>query len=66
MQPLAETNLLIEWHNVSRLVFVDFSDRRVLQIDKYVEHEILNHKRLNQPHIIELREVCHSLMRVLA
>lgn len=28
-----------------------------LQISKYVEREILNHKRLNQPHIIELREV---------
>ena len=59
-------NPLVEWQNVSRLVLVDLSDRRVLQIDKYVEHEILNHKRLNQPHIIELREVCHSLMHVLA
>ncbi len=29
----------------------------LLQISKYVEREILNHKRLNQPHIIELREV---------
>ena len=28
-----------------------------MQISKYVEREILNHKRLNQPHIIELREV---------
>ncbi|DBA91767.1 TPA: hypothetical protein ACH3X1_003357 [Trebouxia sp. C0004] len=27
------------------------------KISKYVEREILNHKRLNQPHIIELREV---------
>ena len=29
----------------------------VLQISKYVEREILNHKRLNHPHIVELKEV---------
>lgn len=33
-----------------------------VQISKYVEREIINHKRLCQPHIIELREV-HRLSR---
>ena len=33
------------------------SKSAALQISKYVEREILNHKRLNHPHIVELKEV---------
>ncbi len=34
----------------------------VMQISKYVEREIVNHKQLRHPHIVELKEVraCHS------
>ncbi len=30
----------------------------MLQISKYVEREIINHKQLRHPHIVELKEVC--------
>ena len=33
------------------------SKSAALQISKYVEREILNHTRLNHPHIVELKEV---------
>ena len=29
----------------------------LVQISKYVEREIMNHKQLRHPHIVELREV---------
>ena len=31
--------------------------RFALQVSKYVEREILNHKRLIHPHIVQLKEV---------
>ena len=31
------------------------------QVSRYVEREILNHRRLIHPHIVEMREVCASL-----
>ena len=34
-----------------------------LQISKYVEREIMNHKQLRHPHIVELREVRISAAR---
>ncbi len=33
----------------------------VPQISKYVEREIMNHKQLQHPHIVELREVIASI-----
>ena len=30
----------------------------ITQISKYVEREIINHKQLRHPHIVELKEVC--------
>ena len=30
----------------------------MMQISKYVEREIINHKQLRHPHIVELKEVC--------
>ncbi len=41
------------------------ADQNALQISKYVEREILNHKRLIHPHIVELREVrCNCCFRM--
>ena len=34
-----------------------FTQIVTLQVSKYVEREILNHKRLIHPHIVQLKEV---------
>jgi hypothetical protein len=36
-----------------------FTQTVTLQVSKYVEREILNHKRLIHPHIVQLKEVSY-------